>query len=223
MSDSAYEESLGAEGNGALKDEILTFLKTPRALASAVVAGYRKNGFGYTSLVCGTRAKPIHAAVLHQLEFILENLLEEISDLTLNAKDEAMRTPFHVAAGSGFLGCAQLLLAAGADIWTRDYEGCTPFSTASRLGHASIVNLILEHGRTAEWTTEEIRAAILTTQKSAIEQYIQAAPKPTEKANSILLESSALGNPQIIEIACSFGADVNVEDQKGRTALLIAV
>ena len=39
----------------------------------------------------------------------------------------------------------------------------------------------------------------------------------------MLMESSALGKPDIMGLAISFGADANVEDVEGRTALLVAV
>ena len=207
----------------SLRNEILTFLKTPSALPSAVAVEYRDDGFEYMYLHGTSKRTPIHIAVLFELEYILEILLREVLYSALNAKDGAMRTPFHIAAGLGLAGCAQLLLAAGADIRTQDKYGCTPLQSASEQDRASTTKLILEHGSTSEWTMEEIHADILTTQKSAIERYIRAAPKPTERANIILMESSALNNPRTIAIAFSFGADVNIADQKGRTALLLAV
>ena len=207
----------------SLKDEILTFLRSPKALASGVLVEYQKTGSGYTSLRYDSRHTPILVAVDFQLEHILETLLREVPDLSLDAKDNRGRTAFFLAACRGLVGCARLLLTAGADFRIRDNFGDAPLFLASKFGHESVVKLILEHGSTAEWTTEETHAAVLTNQKPAIQRYIQAAPKPTERANLILMESSAVGNLQIIEMALLFGADVNVEDRKGRTALLMAV
>lgn len=81
--------------------------------------------------------------------------------------------------------------------------------------------MILEHDKTADVGAEEVTCAIHHSQKSFIEEYIRLAPKPTDRANSLLMQS--LAEPGLIDFAISLGADVNFEDEHGRTALLEAV
>lgn len=81
--------------------------------------------------------------------------------------------------------------------------------------------MILEHDNTAEVGAEEIACAIHHCQKPFLERYIRSAPKPADRANSLLMQS--LAEPGLIEFAVSLGADVNFEDEHGRTALLEAV
>lgn len=205
------DHARGEATERTLEAEILTFLNTPKVLASAFQAQYRD------------ASTPIHVAVSFALEHILEVLLRDVSRLDLNAEDAQKRTPFHRAADSGLAGCARLLLAAGADINMQDEKNRTLLHNASALGHASIVKMILERNKTAKLRIRDIRAAILSNQKLVIETYIRAAPKPADRANLTLMESSALGKPDIVELAIALGADVDVKDRKGQTALLVTV
>lgn len=212
-----------------LQHQILAFLGTPKTLASAVQAQYWNASSShiwlpsYRSSLGSSNHTPIHVAVSFALDYIVEALLRDVTILDLNAEDDSNKTAFHWAAESGLLGCAQLLLAGGANIRTQDDKSYTPLYKASVFGHASIVKLILEHDQTAKLKKDEISAAVCSNHKLVIQTYITAAPKPAERANLILMESSAIGRPELIEIAVSFGADVNVKDRKGRTALLVAV
>ncbi|CAD6592705.1 MAG: hypothetical protein ASARMPREDX12_006405 [Alectoria sarmentosa] len=166
---------------------------------------------------------PIHVAVSFALESIVEALLKDVTGLDLNAEDERKKTAFHWAAESGLAVCARLLLAAGADITTQDHREYTALYKASAFGHASIVKMILEHDKTVKLEKHEIQCAILFNQKLVIKTYIHAAPRRADRANLILMQSSAHGRPELIELAISLGADVNFEDSKGRAALLVAV
>lgn len=166
---------------------------------------------------------PIHVAVSFALEYMVEALLRDISSMAINAEDGQKRTAFHWAAESGLVVCARFLLAAGADIKTKDDKGYTALYKASAFGHAEIVKMILEHDKTAKLKKQEINCAILSNQKLVIETYLNAAPVPADRANLMLMESSALGKPEMIQLAISRGADTEVEDREGRSALLLAV
>ena len=53
--------------------------------------------------------------------------------------------------------------------------------------------MILEHDKAVRLTKKEISCAVLSNQEMVIETYIRAAPKPADRANLMLMESSALG------------------------------
>ena len=218
------DHARGKTTEQALQREILAFLSTPRALASTVQVRYRHvwSGIERWSLD-SSKHTPIHVVVSFALEHILEALLKTVTAEDLNVEDETKKTAFHWAVEQDLAVCARKLLAAGADIRTEDKHGCTALYKASRLGYESIVKMILEQNSFARLKRKEIRSAILSNQTKIVEIYVRAAPKPAERANLVLMESSELGKPDIIALAMSFGADIEVEDPRGRTSLLVAV
>ena len=213
----------GEAKNQVLECEIVAFLRKPKTLASTVQTQYRDARLSYRRSLDCSKHTPIHVAVSFGLEHIVDALVRDAPDLDLNAEDEEQRTAFHWAAESGFVGCVRSLIEAGADIRTQDNRSYTALYKASAFGHASIVKMILEQDKTVKIKRTEINCAILSNQKLVIETYIQTAPKPAERANLVLMESSAFGKPDIIALALSLGADANVEDKKGRSVLLVAV
>jgi len=56
------------------------------------------------------------------------------------------QTPLHRAAMRGRKAAAEMLLAHGADMNTRDWYGKTPLSLAKEGGHTEIVELLRKHG-----------------------------------------------------------------------------
>ncbi len=206
-----------------LECEVLGFLRSRTTLASSVQAQYRDANPDYGRSLHCSKHTPIHVAVSFALEYIIKALLRDSVDLELNAEDKGERTAFHWAAESGLAGCAQLLLAAGADIRTQDKKGDTALLKAIAFGHMSIIKMILEHDKTVKLAKEEINCAVLSNQTLIIETYVRAASEPAERANFILMKSSAFGKPDIIKLSISLGAEVNIEDKDGHTALLVAV
>ena len=217
------DHARGEATERALEREILAFLSTPRALASTVQVQYGDAWLGFERSLASLTHTPIHVVVSFALEHILEALLKTVTAEDLNVEDETKKTAFHWAAELDLADCARKLLAAGADIRTQDKHGCTALYKASGLGYESIVKMILEHDNVARLKRKEIRRAILSNQTKIVEIYIRAAPRPAERANLVLIESSELGKPDIIALAMSFGADIKVEDPRGRTSLLVAV
>ena len=205
----------------ALEREILDFLSTPRALASTVQVQYVHEWLGCGLRLDSSKHTPIHVVVSFALEHVLEALLRTLTDEDLNTEDENEKTAFHWAIESGQSGCARQLLAAGADIRTLDIDGLTALHKASSFRNEYFVKMILEHDEVAEASAEEVSCAIHHNQKPFLERYIRSAPKPTDRANSLLMQS--LAAPELIGFAVSLGADVNFEDEHGRTALLEAV
>jgi ankyrin repeat protein len=59
---------------------------------------------------------------------------------------ERGRTPLHLAAFRGRKAVAEMLLAHGAKMDTRDWYGKTPLSLAKEGGHTEIIELLRKHG-----------------------------------------------------------------------------
>ncbi len=64
----------------------------------------------------------------------------------VNAKDNADRTPPHLAANYGRQEVAEELIQAGADINARDKDGRTPLHWAVDIGNKEIAEFILDMG-----------------------------------------------------------------------------
>jgi len=59
---------------------------------------------------------------------------------------ERGRTPLHWAVFRGRKTVAEMLLAHGAKMDTRDWYGKTPLSLAKEGGHTEIIELLRKHG-----------------------------------------------------------------------------
>lgn len=62
--------------------------------------------------------------------------------VNLNGQDKALNTPLHLAAGSGLVQCAQILLDHGALVHLTNIAGQTAFVVAEAAGYTNIVKLL---------------------------------------------------------------------------------
>jgi hypothetical protein len=60
----------------------------------------------------------------------------------INAQEQDLRSPLHLASWNNWLESASLLLERGADVHARDIDGRTPSGLASRAGAQDIVQLL---------------------------------------------------------------------------------
>ncbi|XP_050270068.1 potassium channel SKOR-like isoform X2 [Quercus robur] len=66
-----------------------------------------------------------------------------------NSRDYDHRTPLHVAASEGLYLMAQLLLEAGASVFSKDRWGSTPLDEGRMCGNKNLIKL-LEHAKSAQ-------------------------------------------------------------------------
>lgn len=99
------------------------------------------------------------------------------------------------AAGNGEKRRVELLLSAGADVNTSDYNGYTPVMRAAENGHLSVVKVLVAAG---------------------------ANVNVSQGGESLLMKIVANGDLLTAERLVAAGADVNYEASDGRTALDIA-
>lgn len=64
----------------------------------------------------------------------------------LNAVDDYLQTPLHMAAGAGHKMLVELLLASHADINARDADGMTALESARARGQNEIVTILKAWG-----------------------------------------------------------------------------
>ncbi|MEO8100222.1 MAG: ankyrin repeat domain-containing protein [Acidobacteriota bacterium] len=160
-------------------------------------------------------------------------------------------TPLSEAAINGNAGVVEMLLNAGADPNQPATEGETPLMTASRTGNPAAVQALLKHGarvNTAEewrgqtalmWAAAEehpevvkllIANGAFIDAKSKVFDYTQLRPKAGSVGMNFprggftpLLFAARQGSNASVQALVEAGANVNLADPDGVTALSMAI
>ena len=162
------------------------------------------------------------------LEDIVIQLLSLGASPNWSGAEEYCKAPLHEAASNHQLGTAKLLVAAGADLnapWGSKNE--TPLNIAACFGSADVAEFLLEKGAvinskdTRQWTA--LQAACVWGHYTTVEvilkhQKFQEYLPPGSPAQPIVL-SSHMRRAKIINHLIDYGADPNISDPSGETAL----
>jgi ankyrin repeat protein len=117
----------------------------------------------------------------------------------LNAQDELGRTALMWAAYMNQSETARLLVQAGASLEPRDIGGLTALGLAAKYGRKEIATLLLDAGADI----------------SEMERLLGGRP--------LLVWAAATCDTSLVGSLISKGADLEVRDRKGRTALLYVI
>jgi ankyrin repeat protein len=90
----------------------------------------------------------LHVAAQRGHIKLVELLLQ--AGATVDARNEARRTPLHHAAHGGALEVARILVARGADVMARDEVDATPLHSAAKKGHHEVCSFLLDSGAEVE-------------------------------------------------------------------------
>jgi ankyrin repeat protein len=187
-----------------------------------------------------SHAWPIHfAAGKGRLECV-ELLLRSGSEV--HCLDEQGGTPLADAAAGGHLKVVELLLEQDADPAYRDKYGKRPIIYAAEKGHREIVELLAPYSLARENQIAELRLELagnefseaLSEAKRAaylgefekIREYIESGGNPNGRGlgGGTLLQSAAInGRIEILSYLLAHGADPNLVDENGASALDLAV
>ena len=118
---------------------------------------------------------------------------------TIDPKDKDENTPLYFAAGNGNIGIVKLLIENGANTNTQNNFGSTPLLNAvsyDTVSHTDIANLLIENGADIEGQNEN-------------------GYTPLHKA-------AWAGSTNMVILLVDQGANVNIRDIWGQTALDIA-
>jgi ankyrin repeat protein len=86
-----------------------------------------------------------------QFGFLLViSYLSTFKNVDLNQRNDNVEAGLHLAASEGNKAVVQQLLENGADIDTKDSDGCTALHWAGSEGHKAVVRMLLEEGTEVE-------------------------------------------------------------------------
>jgi ankyrin repeat protein len=213
-----------------LEPEILSFLAMPQNVASAIQAQYVGSQWPYDSELNAPGSLALHVAVCFGLRHTAKILLEPMSSNEVNLLDCRRKTALHWAVESGSTKMALLLLQAGADL-------NTPIRGESN-EYVKLIMGIGPNSREIRWRVggdveqdviakrDLVYIAVESDQEELLAAWTERGADSSivkERANDVLGKASLLDKPKVIELALRLGADIEARDQKGRTALLVAV
>jgi ankyrin repeat protein len=158
---------------------------------------------------------------------VIEKLLEEGADINATSQ----RTALHVAAENGNLEIVELLIERGADVNVRDIHGRTPLvvaiaehqqEIAERLAHEETdVSVRANDGSTLLMAA--VRAEDVELVRWAIDRGTDLdAVRPKKNHATALMMAAGMGNPEIVQLLLTSGADPAVTNHEGKTALDLA-
>ena len=158
---------------------------------------------------------------------VIEKLLDEGADVNMTRQ----RTALHAAAASGNLAIVDLLLEHGADVNLQDIHGRIPLFVALAEHHPEVATRLSEEPtdvsvRTSDGSTlliEAVRAERTNLVRWALEQGSDVnAIRPEKKHATALMTAAAKGDPVIVQLLLAAGADPDLPNHKGQTALDLA-
>jgi uncharacterized protein len=151
--------------------------------------------------------------------------------VALNAAEADGSTALHVAAHSGNLEIADLLIAAGADVRAATRYNITPLSLACGNGSAAMIEHLLKAGADPNGISEEGQTALMTAALTGKADAVKVLLAHGAKVNvreptrdqSALMWAASEGNTDAVEMLIEFAADVKAKSKSGNTPLLFAV
>jgi ankyrin repeat protein len=133
----------------------------------------------------------------------------------VNARDWNNATALALAAWVGNSESILILLDAGADINAIENHGFTPLHYAALAGHYRCVSILLERGANMNAQDESGNTAII---------FLANFTKAEDRSVKEKIASSIIGSDRIqaAKILLEKGADLNIRNKAGKTALMIA-
>lgn len=149
-----------------------------------------------------------------------------------NAKNTANSTPIHRAAQEGYLAVVKLLMEAGANPLAKKRHGITPLQLALENGHFNVAAELLEPVESELPSIDDYEETLYSLARVGYEEGIEKAlsyplcnlERGDPKYNqSPLSHAAENGYERVAQILLDKGAEPNLADKSGRTALLWAV
>nr|RBQ85603.1 hypothetical protein FVER53263_10553 [Fusarium verticillioides] len=151
-------------------------------------------------------------------------------DRSWRAKQLKGSTPLHLMCIAGHVDSCERYISMGETYNDRDsLYGITPLGWAAAYGHAEVVDLLLNHGATVDYTsngTSPLDLAIRRGNKRVVELLLSKGPsmkQPTVTTQQALSLAASLGRASIVDILISYGANALAADEFGWSPLQNAI
>lgn len=138
----------------------------------------------------------------------------------VDASDRRGLTPLIWASASGNLELVRQLLQSGAAVDRRANDGTTALMLASANGFTEIVRSLLLRGADVAAARGSVTARQLALERGHAD--VAALLEQAQALGSRLLQAATEGHDMVVRQLLAVGAPVNVTDERGTTALMIA-
>jgi Ankyrin repeats (3 copies)/Ankyrin repeats (many copies) len=165
----------------------------------------------------GVNAQLLEAAKLGQTARVKELLA---AGAMVNTTDRRGFTPLMWACASGSGAIARELIDNGAAVDSRAGDGTTPLMLAAANGSLEIARALVLKGADVNAARGGVRAHQLAAERGHAQ--VAALIEQAEALGARLLQAAIEGNDAAVRQLLAAGAPVNVTDERGATALLIA-
>jgi ankyrin repeat protein len=152
---------------------------------------------------------------------VVEYLLNHGADV--ESRDNHGRTPLSWAAEEGFVAVVQLLLDRGAVIGSKDERGWTPLSWALKTLNGVMAMQLINRGAVFELgegdNLEQLLFAAMKGHKKSVKMLLRSGGKTSDTHRSALQHLIEGGVVDEVELLIDIGADIEFQDEQGRTPL----
>lgn len=198
----------------------------------------KNNNINLVKIICNNLAKKAFKNSVTEKPLILacekgyKEIAESILNINpgLNIKNEDYDPLIIIASANGYKEIVELLLKAGAKIDERDSEGFTPVMCAAYNGHIETFELLLKSGADIKLINQaNENALILSISKGCfkiVELLIKACSdldyinSRNKRGETSLMIAARRGHRDIVDLLIKSGAQVNLQDKIGDTALM---
>ncbi|KAH7643738.1 uncharacterized protein LOC124494328 [Dermatophagoides farinae] len=172
----------------------------------------------------------LHCAVKHDQNEILAFLLDNVTDININAVNESWQTSLMMACINNNLENVDKLISAGADVNMKDKQGRTVAHWASFKGYHQILDRVLKAGVKADERDQDGKTALHLSAEYGFEKTLKTLIEHNcdifitdTKGRTALMIAAALGYLEVVSILIEHGANPNCKDKNGNTALHLCV
>ena len=138
----------------------------------------------------------------------------------VDASDRRGLTPLMWASASGHAELARLLLESGAAVDRRASDGTTALMLASANGFTDIVRALILKGADVAAARGGVKARQLALERAHADT--STLLEQAEVLGGRLLQAANEGHDMVVRQVLALGAPVNVTNERGETALMIA-
>ena len=169
------------------------------------------------------RPSPLNYAALWNLHFVVELLINELSENVNSRHLTDSATPLHVASKCGHIEVALKFIEHGASISAKDKDGCTPLHLASEKGKMEVVHMVIERGADVSAQDKVGRMPLhLAWEAEAARILLERGADVSARDKDGRTPLHLTRKAEVARMLIERGADVSAQDNKGHTPLHLA-